>query len=263
MRILSLGAGVQSSVILLLMNKGEIEPADHAIFADTRAEPGKVYEWLAYLQKASKIPVHIVVEKEGLTRNIEDGCFGRVARDDGAPWFTLSRRGKIGQVCRKCTGAYKLAPIRRKANELRGKRKLVQVIGFSADEPERAKLVPHAKYVVGIEYPLLAMGWTRQQCIEWCLREIGVRPPRSACVYCPYRCDAEWRLLRDSDPEAWAEACRMDDLLRSNPPSVGKKQPCFVHRKCVPLRDVDLSTEWERGQLPLFADQCPEGMCGN
>ena len=36
LRILSLGAGVQSSTIALMMKHGEIEPCDFAIFADTK-----------------------------------------------------------------------------------------------------------------------------------------------------------------------------------------------------------------------------------
>jgi hypothetical protein len=34
-----------------------------------------------------------------------------------------------------------------------------------------------------------------------------------------------------------------------------------VHRDLVPLDQVDLSTDAERGQADLFNDEC-EGMCG-
>ena len=45
--VISLGAGVQSSVMCLMAAKGELEPMpDAAIFADTGAEPRKVMEWL-------------------------------------------------------------------------------------------------------------------------------------------------------------------------------------------------------------------------
>ena len=44
LRVLSLGAGVQSSTLALMASRGEIGPMpDCAIFADTGAEPAKVY----------------------------------------------------------------------------------------------------------------------------------------------------------------------------------------------------------------------------
>ena len=39
LRILSLGAGVQSSTLAMLIEKGKIPMVDAAIFADTGAEP--------------------------------------------------------------------------------------------------------------------------------------------------------------------------------------------------------------------------------
>ena len=39
LRILSLGAGVQSSTLALMIEKGEIPMVDAAIFADTMGEP--------------------------------------------------------------------------------------------------------------------------------------------------------------------------------------------------------------------------------
>ena len=39
LRILSLGAGVQSSTLALMINKGEVSMVDAAIFADTGGEP--------------------------------------------------------------------------------------------------------------------------------------------------------------------------------------------------------------------------------
>ena len=42
--VLSLGAGVQSSVMALMAAKGQITPMpDYAIFADTQAEPDHLY----------------------------------------------------------------------------------------------------------------------------------------------------------------------------------------------------------------------------
>lgn len=49
LRVLSLGAGVQSTTVLLMSLAGEIEPFDVAVFADTQAEPAEVYTHLEKL----------------------------------------------------------------------------------------------------------------------------------------------------------------------------------------------------------------------
>lgn len=59
-RFLSLGAGVQSSTLALMIAHGELEPVEAAIFADTGWEPRKVYEWLDWLEKQLPFPVHRV-----------------------------------------------------------------------------------------------------------------------------------------------------------------------------------------------------------
>ena len=56
--ILSLGAGVQSSVMALMAAKCEISPMpDAAIFADTQAEPQGVYDWLDWLETQLPFPI--------------------------------------------------------------------------------------------------------------------------------------------------------------------------------------------------------------
>ena len=50
LRVLSLGAGVQSSTLALMIEKGEIPMVDCAIFADVKGEPQEVYKWLDWLE---------------------------------------------------------------------------------------------------------------------------------------------------------------------------------------------------------------------
>ena len=60
LRILSLGAGVQSSTLALMIEKGEVPMVDGAIFSDTMGEPTAVYEWLNWLKKQLSFPVYVV-----------------------------------------------------------------------------------------------------------------------------------------------------------------------------------------------------------
>ena len=60
-RVISLGAGVQSTVMALMAARGEIGPMpDCAIFADTGYEPQGVYDHLDWLETQLPFPVYRV-----------------------------------------------------------------------------------------------------------------------------------------------------------------------------------------------------------
>ena len=258
MRVLSLGAGVQSSTIALMMMTGEIEPAECAIFADVKAEPRRVYQWLDWLEKQLSFPVYRVTHEDGLTADIEQACAGLSKRVSSPPLFTKEATGAEGRTLRQCTRDFKIAVIKRKIRQLAQGRKVVQVIGISHDERGRAK--PSDVRYITHEWPLLEKQMVRQECKHWMFKHVGCSAPRSACVYCPNKCNTEWRLLRDDDPEGWAEAVRMDRVMRHMP---GMKSETFVHRSCVPLDEVDLRSDEDMGQMVMgsLLGDC-EGMCG-
>ena len=66
LRVLSLGAGVQSSALVFKLLREEIEPVDIAMFADTGNEPKEVYEWLKYLKKIMKGRVEFEVVRNSM-----------------------------------------------------------------------------------------------------------------------------------------------------------------------------------------------------
>lgn len=140
---------------------------------------------------------------------------------------------------------------------------VVQFIGISRDEIGRSKpsRVPWVRH----EWPLIESDMRRHDCLSWMKARGFPEPPRSACIYCPYKSNAEWRRLREESPEEFQEAAQFErDLLATHTGIVtpGKiKGIPFLHRSLVPLESVDLSTEAERGQGDLFENEC-EGMCG-
>lgn len=263
LHILSLGAGVQSSTLALMFARGDLAPMpDAAIFADTGAEPQAVYTHLEWLKTVLPFPVHLVQERHGLTANIEGAIKG--GRFAGAPFFAQTET-RAAPLRRQCTREFKIQPIIRKVRELVGlekgrpgpKRIIVQqYIGISHDEAIRRK--PSRVRWINHNWPLLERQMTRQDCLRWLEERQFPRPPRSACVYCPYRSDAEWAHLRDTDPEGFAEAVRVDALIRTG--VRGVRDPIFVHRSLKPLDQVKFTHD-ERGQPDLFNNDC-EGMCG-
>lgn len=87
LNILSLGAGTQSSTLLLMSCKGILPKLDCAIFADTQCEPDYVYAQLDFLTKvANHHDIKIIKTTAGNLANDEVdelGFYGVPAYIDG------------------------------------------------------------------------------------------------------------------------------------------------------------------------------------
>ncbi len=272
-QLISLGAGVQSSTMALMAAAGEITPMPMAaIFADTQAEPPSVYEWLDWLEKQLPFPVHRVtagnLSKAALSAKTNQTTGGLYYKNM-IPAFILNPNGSHGQVSRHCTSDYKVIPIVRASRRLAGIKRgqktvgVIQWIGISLDESIRMKASrePWCEH----RWPLIELRMTRRKCLEWMEARAYPKPPRSACTFCPFHNDSEWRRLRDDEPEAWAEAIRFEKELQTLHSSINMNGKIngipFLHASRKPLDQVDLRTDAEHGQLSLWQDEC-EGMCG-
>lgn len=271
---LSLGAGVQSSTLALMAAHGLVDPMpDCAIFADTGWEPEAVYDHLAWLSYG-RLPFPIYVVKQGDLRSDQIVSFvnGREGdngeRQVSLPYYVKANgQEREGAIRRQCTSEYKINPIEKKIRELLGlkhrqrwpkERAVVQYYGISLDEIQRCKIEmdPVAKWRIN-RYPLIEQRMTRHDCLQWMERQGFPKPPRSACIGCPFHSNAEWRDMRDNRPVEWADAVTFDAAIRK---AGGMRGDTYLHRDCVPLDEVDLSTAEDAGQLSLL-DEC-EGMCG-
>jgi hypothetical protein len=271
--LISLGAGVQSSCMALMAACGEIIPMPQAaIFADTQAEPQSVYRWLDWLEKQLPFPVHRVTAGSLTAKALEMKRTkdGRLYSKTDIPFFTRNNEtGEQGMVShRSCTADFKIKPLLKKARELasvkRGEKqvKVIQWIGISLDEMLRMK--PSRDKWAACRWPLIEMRFTRQRCLEW-MRDKGFpEPPRSACVYCPFHSNAEWRRLQVEEPEEFQRAVQFEnDIQRVKSESSNFSTTPYLTRSCKPLREIDFRSLEERGQQ-VFAwqDECT-GMCGN
>jgi hypothetical protein len=252
MRIISLGAGVQSTTMALMAAHGELPMPACAIFADTGWEPRAVYAHLEALERALPYPIHRV--SAGNLR--QDALAGESRRSKGfaaIPWYIRNADGSNGIGRRQCTTHYKIEPIRRKIVDLcRGQRRKRQAelwIGISTNEAMRVR-ESGVQYVVH-RWPLIEKRMNRGDCIAWLARH-GWSAPRSACIACPFRSDEEWRML---DSDEMADAIAVDRAIRHQPKSKGQQ---FAHPSLRPLSEIDFS---DRGQLDLFNNEC-QGMCG-
>jgi hypothetical protein len=264
-RFLSLGAGVQSSTLALMIAHGELEPVDAAIFADTQWEPRHVYDWLNWLEAeiqrcSHPFPVYRVTQGSLRQDTLNKKIGQRVA---AIPWHMVMPNGDRAMARRQCTMEYKVQPITRKTREMvglvprqRAKGILCEMlIGISTDEALRMK--PAHEAWKKHRWPLIEKSMSRNDCLRWMERKGYPLPPKSSCIGCPFHSDHEWRLIK-ADPVSWADALEVDQAIRQQP---GMKGQQFMHRSCVPLDQVDLSTAEDHGQVDMFNNEC-EGMCG-
>jgi hypothetical protein len=268
LKVLSLGAGVQSSTVLLMSILGELPKLDAAIFADTQWEPTAVYEYLAFLERESRaagIGFYRTtagnIREDAIRSRVRDYDTGNQERWASMPLRVLGPDGQKGMIRRQCTKEYKVQPIRRVLRELIGTTpttpspRVELWMGISRDEMRRMRIsdvrwIQH-RYPLVMDVPM-----TRQDCLRWLERNGYSAPARSACIGCPYKSNAEWRNLQES-PTEWADAVAFDSEMRQRG---GIRGELYLHRDCVPLDQVDLSTAEERGQMN-WLQEC-EGMCG-
>lgn len=340
-RVLSLGAGVQSTAVALLAATGQLDRLDAAIFSDTGWEPRSVYAQLDRLEREIFEPAGIPVYRVSNGNIREDALdpehrfasmplyvVGPCSRCDGAGtveelevdldadrltldppawvrrlarWLGLAQPADVlavgpysgkcptcsgsgeerGMARRQCTGEYKLDPIKAKVRELLGApilddgrvgrvpgkpgaRWAEQWVGISRDEAHRARDsdVLYARN----RFPLLELGLTRNDCDRVNRRYGFGETAKSACIGCPFHGNAAWRQLRDSDPEAWADAVEFDAAIRhghASAAAAGKplRGQMFLHRSGVPLGEANIdrvtAAEHQAGQgdlLELIAD---------
>lgn len=263
MRVLSLGAGVQSSTLALMIKHGEISPIDCAIFADTKHEPAAVYKWLDWLETQVPFPIYRVSAGDLRTETLRT----RISKKNGhaygknyIPSFQRGQGGKLSAMPRKCSTDFKLVPIHRKLRELakpkRGGTEILvtSLIGISYDEVQRMKCAWFTW--VKNEYPLVDMSMTRWHCLQW-MRDHGYpEPPRSACVFCPYHSDKEWRNLT---PAEFQSAVSFEKELQGFAKARNVTGVEYLHRDLKPLDQVELRDD--RVQADAFGNEC-EGICG-
>ena len=285
-RALSLGAGVQSSVLALLLSRQDTRLAalgyakpDCAIFADTGWEPGYVYKHLDWLETQLEYPV-IRVSVGNIEKNLQNAVTVTGHQFVDVPFYLVNPDGTKGSVRRQCTTHYKITPIQArirfeaggKPRRLFPKDKHVEIwLGISSDEILRMK--PSREHWITHRWPLIDLGWSRYDCQQWFSGEYpGRHLPRSACVICPYRSNQNWLEMKRHDPKSFDEAVNFDNQLRgrtTTPIRQTLRGRPYLHNTRRPLATV--IAEFERAADVLdgrtaehynpFNNEC-EGMCG-
>jgi len=245
MRVISLGWGVQSTALAMLVAHGDIPPVDAAIHADTKHERSTTYayaaKWTPYLDDRG---VRVITIENTTTEPIDR--FGGVCIPAFVP--------PAGTINRHCTQDWKIAPLRRYLQSVRNKERVEMLIGISLDEIGRMR-TSNVGYIENA-YPLVDLRMTRTDCVLY-LQDHGIEtPPKSACVFCPYQSRSRWLELSGADRE---HAIEVDEMIRNSRLLRGQ---LFVHPSMRPLSEY--LDNWDpegHEQLDLWQNEC-QGMCG-
>ena len=284
LRILSLGAGVQSSCLALMAQEGLTKhKPDYMIFADTGWEPSLVYEHVEYLKKAITICPLITVERSNLREDLlraanpipggNEEWKSFAGRVPNPPLFAARPGGKVGMLYRQCTHDYKVIPIQKEMRRILGVKPrhrvkkgtiVEQWIGISTDEAMRMKKA-RLPWIES-RWPLIEMKMSRADCLQW-YRDMKKHPMpgKSSCIGCPYHHNDQWKNMQKNYPEDWEDACEVDDKIRHGLKNTTAE--LFLHKSAKPLRSIDFQEKPKQQNLfgetfdEEFADEC-EGLCG-
>lgn len=259
LRILSLGAGVQSTTLLLMACKGIIEKPNLAIFADTGWESQATYTHLEWLKvEAGKHGIEVMTVSNGDVREIVSNPLWKVEKTYMPLFLKDDAKDINGMLRRKCTSEKKIVPIKKAIRKTLGlkprqrspKDCVEQWIGISTDE--YARIFSRQKdRMTFLRYPLIEMNMSRRDCEKWLMDNYQITVSKSSCVGCPYHNTKEWLALSDNE---FKQACEFDNLIRN---LKGIKGCAFLHSSCKPLEEVDFRSEQEimeqdYGQQTLF-----------
>jgi hypothetical protein len=262
LRVLVVGGGAPSTTLLLMSLAGQLPRLDAVVFPDTGFERPAVTEHLARLARVAR-SAGVAFYRVG-AGSLRDDALDPASHDwAGLPLLVADGDGRGRRLPARCATRYRAAPVGRKVRELwrtAGRPPVELWLGLAREDAARSPraLPDRLRY----RFPLIERGLTRSDCKRW-LAAHGWAAPTAGCVDCPLQADLRWAELRDTTPDQWAEAVRLDRAIRGGHPRLGDpplRGEAFVHRSLVPLDQVDLDGPADRAVIDRFGNEC-EGMC--
>jgi len=185
MKILSFGAGVNSTALLVLHNGGKCN-LDAVVFADTGSEHPETYE---YIKK------HIEPLCQKLALPFHYVSYGDLYQDYWEKQIIPFR------AFRSCTDKYKIRPIKKFVKSTYGE-EAKYIIGIDYGEKHRAERFRGSNF----EFPLIDMQIDREGC-KSIIRDFGLPIPiKSGCFFCPFTSKRGWKNLLENHRELFLKA---------------------------------------------------------
>ena len=259
MKILSFGAGMQSTALALMscQNATAETPVfplvpvyDDVIFCDLGMEPPWVMKQVKFTRRAcEEAGIHFTVLKSPLHEDFMQN-FGE-RRTISIPWWTVKEDGHKSRMPRNCTLDYKVNVISKyvrwellgykKGQRLREEDKKAHEMhmGFSYEEKRRCKESPNPMFIN--RFPLVDMQLVRADNYAYIRDVWGLETKASACTFCPFHRNYFFQYLKENEQEEYRRLIEVDELLRVKNPKPPMDSDLFISRSR--KRIADLSPE--------------------
>lgn len=264
MKVISYGGGVQSTALLVLAARGEIDFRTF-LFANV-GDDSEHPTTLAYVREiAIPYAASAGLDVHELKRRRRDGAtetlMQRLNRPDtrSIPIPVRMANGAPGR--RNCTADFKIKVVGRWLREhgATAEAPAAVGIGISLDEIHRANRRRREAHEV-IEYPLLDLGLRRDDC-ERIIAEAGLPvPPKSSCFFCPFRTVGAWRHQRRHEPELFAQSVRLEETINRRRAALGRDD-VYLTRYGIPLTQAIPDESPGEGEADEDDGACDSGWC--
>lgn len=219
--VVSYGMGVDSTAMLIEMEKRNIRP-DDILFADVGSEKPETYQyrqviepWLESVGFPPLTEVKYVPKKfkNSPYTTLEGNCLSNATLPSLAFGF------------KSCSLKWKGAPMdswvkKKYKQEIDAGMRITRAIGYDAGLKDRKRCGgasenlndPAFKFI----YPLVEWGVDRKRCVE-IIKEAGLPVPvKSACFFCPATQKDELLEMADRHPDLIVRAVAIEDTARPN-----------------------------------------------
>lgn len=264
LRTISYGGGVQSTAMIVLALQGKID-ADVALFAnvgDDSEHPAS----LSYVRDVMQpwaaergFPVHELhrVRRDGASETL----WQRLMRPESRSLPIPVRMANGAPGTRNCTHDFKVRVVGKwlKANGATADSPAIVNIGISTDEITRVgnkRAMPYEQPA----YPLIDLGYDRQDCKDIIAAAGLPVPPKSSCFFCPFHRPLMWSEMRRDEPELFQKSVELERVLNERRAKLGKDS-VWLTRFNKPL---DKAIVVAGDMLPIFSPEietCDEGYC--
>lgn len=256
MKILSFGAGMQSTALALMSCENAIvgRPVhpqvpiyDDVVFCDLGFEPPWVKTQADFVRRSCESAgIHYKEIKSPLYEDFMTN-FGE-RRTISIPWWTIKEDGHKSKMPRNCTIDYKVELISKYVRwELLGYKKGQHLrpedqkahemhMGFSYEERKRCKESPNPMFVN--KFPLVDMLLVRADNYAYIRDVWGLETKASACSFCPFHRNYFYQYLKNNVPDDYRRLVEMDELLRDKNPKPPMDSDLFISRSRKRLEDL-------------------------
>lgn len=244
-KIVRYGAGTNSTALLVGMWERGERP-DAIVFADTGGERPATYAYLtmfsAWLVERGFPAIITTRRAKDNEETLEANC------------LRFSKLPSVAYGYKMCSTEFKRDPGSRWVRENYPGQDYVCVLGYDADEPERANRARPVNRHETIECPLIGWGWGRPECETAILRAGLPLPGKSACFFCPNTSKERVRDLRRTLPDLFDRAVAIEKNAAAEDTRTGTRSAVVGLGRRV--RWADIGEEDER-QVKLWPDEMP------